>query len=228
MQSEGSCVVADDMGCPKVYTGNDAYAITCLNATSGKVLSGYSTKAEVWSTPAIYDGKLYCGSNDRNLYCFTSAPTICTAISASLSKTQVNLNQSESVTVSGKLYSPLTTYGQLFTPGLRNQPVKVSFETPSGTLVDVSATTDEKGEFTATYTPTVAGDWKVSSWYNGTELYSYAYSDEAPLKVVASPSTPPPSEAEIGIPVEYIYAGVAIVVIVIIVAAAYFLMKRKK
>jgi uncharacterized repeat protein (TIGR02543 family) len=216
-----------------------------------------------------------------------------------LSKTQVNVN--EAVTVSGQLYSPTTTYGQLYTPGIRNEPVKVSFGTPSGTRVDVSATTDAKGKFTVTYTPTAAGDWTAMAWYNGTQIsqdgysysYLYAYGAELPFKVgtstaslVISASTggttaPAPgtyaenpgtvtltatpsdgytfekwvsgsqeftdnpltitvtagstynyqamfTSAATGIPVEYIYAAVAIIAIVIIVAAAYFLMKRKK
>jgi len=223
----------------KVYAGCDSYAVMCLDAVRGKPISVYMTQAEVWGMPAIYNQTVYATSGDGNLYAFRNPKTINTAISASLGKTQLNVN--ETVTVSGQLYSPLTAYGQLYTPGIRNQPVKVSFGTPSGTRVDVSATTDAKGKFTATYTPTVAGDWTVMAWYNGTQItpitgysYSYAYGEELPLKVVTPSSGNGNGNGNgngsegAGIPVEYIYAGVAIVVIVIVVAAAYFLMRKPK
>jgi outer membrane protein assembly factor BamB len=177
METENGVSIADDEFSSdnsidgvtaKVYFGNDAYSITCLDAVRGLPVSVYMAQAQNWGMPAIYNNTVIETSCDGNVYCFANPTTLPSAISASLSKTQVNVN--ETVTVSGQLYSPTTTYGQLFTPGIRSQPVKVSFGTPSGTRVDVSATTDAKGKFTVTYTPTTAGDWTALAWYNGTTI----------------------------------------------------------
>jgi len=223
-----SVAIADDIRGAKIYVGADSYSITYLNATLYP-LSVYGTDGQVPGSPAIYDGKVYVGSVDNNVYCFDDTPTISMSIFASLSKDTVN--KADSVIVTGKLK-----------PEIPNAPIKVSFGKPDGTVEDVSDTTDNYGGFDLTYTPTLAGKWNVTAWYEGGEYpshsYTYAYSDLLYLTVVA-PTTPPtttptptptptPTTQAAAIPTELVYVGAAIVAIVIVVAAGYLLMKRRK
>ena len=222
-----SVAYAEDMRGDKFYVGSDTYSITCFDAAAamanetGAVLSNYATGSHVQSSPALWDGKLYVTSADFNLYMFSDAPTVSTSIWAVSSK-GVEMLPNETVVISGGLK-----------PGIPNAEVLVTFTKPDGTLVDVTTTTSEMGLFEASYTPTVAGNWSWTAWWNGKELphisYSYAFTEDMPLKVV-SPEEPtngeePPPE---GIPMEYIYAIVAVVAIVIIAVAAYVYMKRGK
>jgi outer membrane protein assembly factor BamB len=42
--------------------------VYCLNATTGKPLWTFATRARIDSSPAIADGRVYVGSNDGRLY----------------------------------------------------------------------------------------------------------------------------------------------------------------
>ena len=235
-ESFSSVAYADDPRGPKAYIGDDVYSITCIDATSGEPMSVYTTKGQVQSSPAIWEGKLYVGSADMNVYCFDDSPAIDAAINACLSADTID--EGDSVTVTGQLFSPQTNEytGEQFTPGLPNMPVLVSFG-KDGDRHDESATTDNKGEFTVTYTPTEAGTYSVMAWYEGKDMvtysYNYAYSDEMSLKVKGEEPTDGNGngngeEPEEGIPMEYVYAIVAAIAIVIIAAVGYLYMKRRK
>lgn len=171
----------------------------------------------IHSSPAIWEGKLYVGSADSNVYCFSDFPTITTSITIALGKNEINLTQS------------LTGCGQL-SPQIPNAPITVTFARPNGTLVDLHVTTLENGGFDFTYTPDVAGNWTVTAWWNGAELkthtYTYAFSQDLPLKVSGAGQAPPPTETVV--PVEYVYAAAAIIIIAIIAVAGYMYMKRPK
>ncbi|MFB3888986.1 MAG: PQQ-binding-like beta-propeller repeat protein [Candidatus Bathyarchaeia archaeon] len=72
-----SVTIADDLLQPKIYIGSDVYSITCLDLSTGKPLSVYTTDGQVQSTPALWEGKVYIGSADNYVYCFgkPSTPT---------------------------------------------------------------------------------------------------------------------------------------------------------
>jgi len=227
-----SVAYADDLrgnatgypGCPKIYVGCDSYSVTCLNATSGAPLSSYTTGAPVSSSPALWEGKLYVGSSDGYVYCFDDAPLVSTEIWAESSK-GAEMWTNETVVIGGKL-----------DPEIPDATILVTFTKPDQTQVDVTTTTNLRGYFSASCTPTVAGNWSWTAWYEGQELrrisYSYAYTDDMPLKVVSPGEEPTngngeelPSE---GIPLEYIYAIVGVIAIIIIAVVAYAYMKRGK
>ena len=119
-------------------------------------------------------------------------------------------------------------------PGIPSAEILVTFAKPDQTLVNVTTTTDEKGYFSVSYTPGVVGNWTWMAWWNGADFvshsYTYAYGDLNSLKV-ASPEEPtngeepPPAE---GLPMEYVYALVAVVAIIVIAVVAYAYMKRGK
>jgi len=52
----------------KIVLGGRDKLVYCLNATTGKPLWTFATKARVDSSPAIADGRVYIGSNDGRLY----------------------------------------------------------------------------------------------------------------------------------------------------------------
>ena len=224
-----SVAYAEDMRGDKFYVGSDTYSITCFDAAAAManetdtVLSNYATGSHVQSSPALWDGKLYVTSADFNLYMFSDAPTVSTSIWAVSSKGAEMLTD-ETVVISGGL-----------SPGIPNAEILVTFTKPDGTLVNVTTTTDEMGLFEVSYTPGVAGNWSWTAWYEGKELphisYSYAYTEDMPLKVISpgeeptNGEEPPPAE---GIPIEYIYAIVAVIAIIIIAVAAYAYMRSRK
>jgi outer membrane protein assembly factor BamB len=216
----------------QIYCGSESYSMTVWNASTGKPISWYTTGGNIPGSPAIWDGKLYFGSADNKVYCFEDHPTHEMTVSMTLDKTEVNINKTESVTATVLLQSKNS-----LAPGLPNAPIIVTFTKPDGTMVNVTATTDNYGLATLTYTPNVNGTWKAIAWYVGKDFptysYGYAFSDQIPIKAsyTASsppPPPPPPPTTTTGIPIEDILAAVAIIVIVIIVAVGYMLMKRRK
>jgi len=220
-----------------VYAGSDSYGLTVWNASNGVALSWYTTGGNIWGSPALYDGKLYVGSADNNVYCFEDHVNQGMAMSMSVDKTTVDLNNSESVTVTAKLtgVNSLNPY-PYYTPAppLPNAPVTVTFTKPDGTNVDLSATTDINGMVTVTYTPTVKGTWKVMAYHNVEDMprFSYGFANTEQMNIEATSTTTTPGGGDggtgTGIPMEYVYAAIAVIVIVIIAAAALMLLRKRK
>lgn len=226
----------------RFYIGCDSYGIQCLDLATGTPITVFTTQAQVDCSPALWDGKLYIGSQDGTLYCFSDAPTQSMSISLSVNSASV----SQQTTVSGKL-NPGAVSGAAIT---------VTFIKPDGTADQQSAVTDETGRFQVTYTPTVSGTYSVIASYGGyqSEYYSYstATSDSTPMVVsgtstttspsaTASQTTSPTTSTTTAVTAEptststentsndnTLYIIVAVVVIVIIIAAVLVLVKRKK
>ena len=55
-----------------IYSGSEVYSMTIWNASNGAPLSWYTTGGNIPGSPAIWDGKLYFGSADNNVYCFSN------------------------------------------------------------------------------------------------------------------------------------------------------------
>jgi hypothetical protein len=113
---------------------------------------------------------------------------------------------------------------------------------PDMSDTQITATTDDKGFFTAQFSPDTTGEWSWTVWYQGKEFwgdshrYGEAYSEYNSVMVVEPPAAggngnggeePPPPPPDEGIPVEYIYVAVAVIVIVIVAFVAYFLLRKK-
>jgi len=223
-----------------VYSGSESYGMTVWNASNGAPISWFTTEGGLVGSCAIWDGKLYFGSTDGRVYCFEDHPEQPTAISINVDKTAVNLNSSESLTVSGRLTSVSTpvdymVYGPVRgAPALANATVKVTFTDPDGAENTLITTTDSMGGASWTFTPTKAGTWKVMTWYEGedhaTFSYGYAFSDQVTLEAAytkTEPEVPPPTSNN-NIPMEYVYAAIIVVVIVAGAAAALIYMRKVK
>jgi outer membrane protein assembly factor BamB len=238
-----SLAYADDLRGPKVYLGSDVCSISCLSAIDGSPISVYRAKANVDSSPAIWNGKMYVGSVDRRVYCFDDAPTLSTSIWAESNKGAEMWN-TETIEISGQLLGnpkELTWDGTVYVPvesdlhpGLANAEVKMSLTKPDGTDVSLTTTTDEKGNFAFSYSPTEVGNWGWVVYYDGemkpSITYDVAYGEWNPISVNSQSGTPsgdgeePPPAA---LPMEVVYAVIAVIIIVVVVFLAYFFLKRK-
>jgi outer membrane protein assembly factor BamB len=233
-----SVAYVEDIRGPKLYVGCDSFSITCLNATDGKPLSTYTTGAQVDSSPAIYDGKLYVGSGDSNLYCFSDGGKEWMTMSAWSSKGG-QMNTGETVTIGGQVgpYPEYGGYGSMSGNGIPNAQVIVTFTKPDSSTETLQTTTDNFGQFSIDYKPNSVGTWSWVAAYAGEDkgaaIYSAAYSQANALQVLSqgqgTEATPTSTEGPIGgIAVELIYIIIGVVAVAAIGVGAFFYTKRTK
>ncbi|MCW4010465.1 MAG: PQQ-binding-like beta-propeller repeat protein [Candidatus Bathyarchaeota archaeon] len=201
-----SIAYVDDLQGPKIYVGSDTYSITCINATAmvlnetaNAVLSVYTTKAEVQSSPTVWGGKLFVGSTDGAMYMFSDNPNVNMNLYAVSDKGEEMWNN-ETITVAGRLQPAPNVYdiaganfGTFAENGLPNTEVCLSVTKPDGTSMNLTATTDNLGNFQVSFSPTDLGSWGWVTYYNGevkpSITYNAANSEWTSLNVVAAPST---------------------------------------
>jgi outer membrane protein assembly factor BamB len=260
-QIEGSVAYADDLTgpSPKIYVGSDIGSLYCLNPLTMETLSVFTAGSNIPGSPSIWDGKVYVGAVNGKVYCFDDSPVVSTTIYAASNKGAEMWNN-ETIVISGTLYSnPIifkweaniaengtylggryAAYPADFHPGIPNATVKLCLTKPGGTEIYLTATTDKKGKFNFTYSPTEVGEWGWVVYYEGETkpktkpslTYADSYGEWNAFKVTAPPTSAPPEQPtpqpEQGYPTEYIWAAAIIIIIAIIAAAAYILIKRKK
>ncbi len=205
----------------KVYVATDRRLIYVLNASDGKRLSWFEPNSNSWSSPVVYEGRLYIGSNDWNVYCFSNYPVTQGQISVTLDKNQVE--KGESVMGSGQL-----------SPGIAYAPITVSFAKSGGTVEKLQVTARNDGTFSFDYIPDEVGDWTVFIRCSGASYIMESV--ELPLKVVEQTSEPeqtppeheqPTNDQDSGIPTEYITAAVVTLIVALIAVVAYLLIKKR-
>jgi len=248
-QIQGSMAWADDPTGAKIYAGSDIGSMYVLNAEDGSSLSVCTVGGNVPTSPAIWEGKMYCGCTDGKMYCFDDSPIVDFSLYATSDKGETMWNN-ETITIAGRLtsnptmsvwsYGTNTTSGAYlrepseYHPGLPNATIKLSLTKPSGEDVPLTATTDNSGYFTFSYSPTEVGEWGWVAYYDGMRrlgiTYNGAYGEWNAVSVTsptAGGDTEPPPPA--GFPMEAVYAAIAVIVIVIVVVAigAYMFLKRK-
>ena len=76
-----------------VYYGSESYAIHCTNATNGVPLTWWTTNGAMGSSPAVYDGNLYCASEGGQVFCFGQHLTTQTSTTATVDNTSPNVGQ---------------------------------------------------------------------------------------------------------------------------------------
>lgn len=171
----------------RIYTVNEAGVLYVLDALTGEKLSYYYFgNLQMHSIPTPWNGSLYVGTNDWNVYCFeeySEPDLISTEVVVGLSTNQID--KGDSVTVDGSV-----------SPIYASVPVTVTFDKPDSTYVDVLVTTDENGAFRVCYTPDMTGDWTVVAWWEGDECHTSAYCEDMSLTVVEAEEPPPPEPEE--------------------------------
>ena len=245
-QIQPSVAYADDITSPKIYVGSDIGSVYCLDPRTMTTLSVFTAGANVPCSPAIWEGKVYVGSVDGKVYCFDDSPTLSTSIFADSDKGAEMWNN-ETITIAGRLVSnPIELEWEMASdtyvpvaselhPALPDAEIKMSLTKPDGSDVPLTTTADKHGYFSFSYNPTDTGEWGWVVYYDGEQkpriLYETSYGSWNTFNVT-SPSSEAPTNGEEpppeGIPMEYIYAIVAVIAIIIIAVAAYVYMKRSK
>jgi outer membrane protein assembly factor BamB len=200
-QITSSAAYADDPTGAKTYIGSDIGSLYAIEASTGKTLSVFTAGANIPSSPAVWDGKLYACAVNGKVYCFDDSPKVDFSINAASSKGSA-MWASQTVTIGGRLTS--NPIDQVWTddtfylptpstqhPGLPNATVIVSFTKPDGTSFNVTKTTDKNGDFTADYTPTEIGNWGWVAFYEGKVAngltYNPTFTQFSALSVTAGP-----------------------------------------
>lgn len=135
--------------------------------------------------------------------------------------TSMSLTLSNSTIVTGK---SVTVSGTI-TPPVDGVIVTLTYTKPDGTSVTRTSSSASGGAFSDTYTPDAEGSWSVKASWAGNDNYQGATSSSSSFTVSAAEVAPTGGAA---IPIEVIYAIVAIIIIVIVVAVGYWYMKRPK
>ncbi len=153
----------------KVYVVTDQRSVYILNATDGAKLGVFKTKSNSYSSCAIYEGMVYVGSNDWNIYCLAGDPPTTSTITFDLPE---KAGIGETTTVSGYI-SPV--YPDMF--------VNVSIIKPDDSTSDMKVAVSKQGDFNLTYTFDSVGNWTViGQWQTHKSYYTSAYT-EAILQV---------------------------------------------
>jgi outer membrane protein assembly factor BamB len=192
----------------KLYVTSDQRGMYVLNATDGSKISWFATASNSWSSPTLYEGRVYVGNNDWNVYCLAEYPAITSNITIELTKPQVTVGES------------VTGFGYLF-PDYPNASILVSFVKPDGSVIDLQVATSKKGAFNFTYTPDVTGNWAVAAqWQPDKSYYTSAYSNHAFMEVTEA--------SESKLPAEFIFVAVITLLVVLAVFLGFIFIKRTK
>ncbi|TRO49613.1 hypothetical protein E2P47_01095, partial [Candidatus Bathyarchaeota archaeon] len=155
----------------KLYVVTDQRSVHVLNATNGEQLSIFHTGSNSWSSPTIYEGRVYVGNNDWNVYCFADHQATISNISLELNSSQFSLGE----TILG--------FGQL-NPRFPNQSIILSFQKPEGTIDKLISTTSKNGYFNFSYEPELIGDWIINTnWISEKSYYTSAKGDPIQISV---------------------------------------------
>jgi len=233
---------------PIDYLGNAAYGFTAFNGSDGVVLSTFTATAQVFSTAALWNDKVYITANDGILYCFSGQNVVTPTITATSNQgTQMALNTP--ATITGQLTttqsytSNLTGDNLIYTPGVPFAHVSLTWVNPNNTgSTTLVTTTDASGNFNFTYTPTVQGVNQWVAYFTGATPTDYlslnqiytAYSNVQVgpnVTVTPTPTVIPTSSAPSGTTLnttDYYAIAAVIVVLVVIIAAVMLLRRRKK
>lgn len=192
----------------KLYVVTDQRSVYVLNATNGEKISVFNTESNSWCSPTIYEGRVYVGSNDWNVYCLADQPAATGAITLELSKTQVTVG--ESVACKGYL-----------SPAYPNASVKVTLVKPDGSTTKLQVVTSKMGEFNFNYVPDVAGRWTVTAeWQTDKSYYTSVYSEPAFIEAAEA------TKGELRL--ESIYFAAAALAVMTFVLIVYAYARRPK
>jgi len=194
----------------KLYVVTDQRSVHVLNATNGEQLSMITTGSNSWSSPTIYEGRVYVGNNDWNIYCFAdNQATISTIVLETDSST---LNLGESISGVGKL-----------NPTFPNQSILLSFIKPDKSIIELQPTTSPNGSFFFTYTPEMLGNWVIRANWESQDSY-YTSANSIPLDISIESTT----ELELFSDSVFIFITTLIISVAIIGSFLIFFKNKKK
>jgi hypothetical protein len=168
----------------------------------------------------VYEGRVYFGSNDGNIYCLEEYPVTTGQILAELEKNEVEVN------------TTVTGCGQL--PGVAYAPINVTFVKSDGGVDSIQVTAQNDGAFSFDYTPDVVGEVKVSIHCSGAMFImqdaKLQFNAVEPQQTTEPDQQPDDQDQtkDSGIPTEVVVAVVALVVVAVVVVAYLFVKKRDR
>jgi len=251
-QSFGNPVVAINAQTPGmnaiVYEGNSVYGFTAYNCTDGTILSTYTAQAQVFTTPALYQNRLYMTDSAGYLHCFANTdPTFSIPVASIFASSNkgAEMFANEEMLIEGQLSATQTFATDIispedFHPPLPYTTVYLTVVNPDGTSNTESAVTDANGNFNFTITPTQTGQTQWLVYFEGMQTLdgNYmegAYSAYSTVDVVSQGGSPSDTSSPSGeatpvppIAMEYIYAIVGIIVALIVVVAVVMLLRNRK
>jgi hypothetical protein len=170
---------------------------------TGEKIERYILPSASWSSPTPYEGRLYIGTKDWNLYCFAEYNTAVSQIAIHLDKSQINLG--ESFMVSGIIY-----------PEIANAAVTLSFKQPEGSIENITVNTGSDGTFSYVYSPNVIGDWTVTASYQAGQQ-----------KITSQDSTIKVASATLNLS-DYAHVIIFVVVLLLIIVAVFGLLRLRE
>jgi outer membrane protein assembly factor BamB len=208
----------------KVYVTTDRRFTYALNSTDGTRLSFFETESNSWSSPSVYEGRVYIGNNDNNLYCLSEYPVIYGQILAELD------------TYEAEKDGIVTVCGQL-SPGIAYVPLTVDLVNPEGEIENLKISAQMDGTFSFTYIPTEIGNWIVNIRCSGS---SYIMQDmELSFKVITPQQGSNPTdqttngdnqtidEQDSDTMPDYITVVIVIMIVTAIAVLAFFVVNRR-
>ncbi|MBK5115274.1 MAG: PQQ-binding-like beta-propeller repeat protein, partial [Candidatus Heimdallarchaeota archaeon] len=193
----------------KLYVVTDQRSVHILNATNGKQLSMITTGSNSWSSATIYEGRVYVGNNDWNIYCFAdNQATTSTIVLETDSPTYI-------------LGDSISGVGQL-NPAFPNQSIVLSFVKPDGSNDELLPTTTTNGSFNFTYKPEIIGDLIIAAnWESQKSYYTSAKSNPIDISIE--------SPTELGLSSESVFIFIiTIIVLVAVIGSILIFFKHKK
>ena len=194
----------------KLYVVTDQRSVHVLNATNGEQLSMITAGSNSWSSATIYEGRVYVGNNDWNIYCYADNPATTGAIVLETDSPAFILGDS----ISG--------VGQL-NPTFPNQSIVLSFLKPDGSIDELLPTTTTNGFFNFTYKPEIIGDWIITAnWESQKSYYTSAISNSIDVSIES------PTELELFSESVFIFIITIIILVAVIGSVLIFLKHKKK
>ena len=247
----GSSLVADG----KLYTYNTehtpsqpvtrGWSLYCINATSGQ---GIWNITGPMTPGAISDGYLAAGNSyDGYMYMFgkgqsattVSAPQteVISGHNAVISGSVLDQSPAQPGTpcVSAQSMGPYMNYLHEQSPipaTITGVPVSIDAVDPNGNLVHLATVTSDgtSGTFSYTWTPTLAGNYKIMATFAGDDSYGSSFATSY-ANVVNAPTTVAPTTSTItGFATSNdltTYIALAVIAIIIAIAIATVLILRK-
>ena len=175
----------------RVYSVNELGTLYELDALTGEKVSYYELGSGLHSMPTLYNGSLYMGSNDWNVYSFGDAAII-NAKPANVQPARAditielrpaNIIKGQAVIVAGNIN------------GVHNAvPISVYFaKTDNSIPICINGITDANGGFTIIYTPDMVCSWTVVASWPGDATYLAGSSQSQTLTVTEPQQTTAPA-----------------------------------
>jgi len=250
-QSFGNPVVAINAQTPGfnaiAYEGNSVYGFTAYNCSSGAVTSTYTALAQVFTTPALYQNRLYMTDSAGYLHCFANNEPEFAVPKAEIfasSNKGAEMFANEPMIIEGGLSalqvfdSPLVS-PEDYHPALPYSTVTLTFINPDSSSTSQTAITDANGYFNFTVTPTQVGQCQWLVYFDGMQTLNGqfmdgAYTTYSTIDVVqqggGGETTSPSATATPAPPIQdtTIYAIVGIIVALIVIVAVVMLLRNRK